>query len=185
MKQLINQKLNRLFKLSTLLSLGILTTISGCGGGGGDDASTAAVTPPVTPPPVTPPPTTTPDPEPDPEPTAEPTSLDDLIVAPDNPMASVFQLDVDISLTTSKRAYFSLCDDYSDNNNLGQSSYTVNFESCLYRGPLDSGKLNTDITIANHNGELIAVVWFYDGSQPSYKLWQYDPELEQQKLTVN
>ena len=183
MKPLINQKLNRFFKLSTLLSLGIITSISGCGGG--DDASTTAatVTPPVTPPPVTPPPATTPDPEPDPTP--EPTSLDDLIVDPDNPMASVFQLDVSISLTISKRAYFSLCDDYSANNVLGQSSYTVNFESCLYRGPLDSGKLNTDITIANHNGELIAVVWSYDGSQPSYQLWQYDPKLEQQKLTVN
>ncbi|MBW8184254.1 hypothetical protein [Shewanella nanhaiensis] len=166
----------------TCLLVLLFASITACGGGGGGDegsepaAATGAVTPTTTTPP-----TTTPTPDPDPEPAPEPTSLDDLVVAADNAMQAVFQLMISIDINSNKRAYFSLCDDYSVSN----MSYEVNFESCRYRGPLIDGQLNADIKVANHNGQMLAVLWFYDGSEPSYQLWQYDAELEQQQLTLN
>lgn len=167
----------------TCLLVLLFASITACGGGGGGDESSApaATTGTVTPPPTTTPPTTTPTPDPDPDPIPDPTSLDDLIVAADNAMQAVFQLMISIDINSSKRAYFSLCDDYSGNN----MNYEVNFESCRYRGSLIDGQLDADIKVANHNGQMLAVLWFYDGSAPSYQLWQYDPELDQQQLTVN
>lgn len=164
-----------------LLAL-LLTLITACGGGGEGGSETVSVPTTVTPPTATPPTTTpTPDPAPEPEPVPEPTSMDDLIVAANNTMQAAFQLAISIDTNSPKRSYFSLCDDFSGSGN----NYTVNFESCLYRGPLTSGKLDTDLKIANHNGQLLAVLWFYDGSSPTFKLWQYDTNLEQQSLALN
>ncbi len=164
----------------------IAILVSACGGGGDDGAETTStptsVTPTTdttTPTTTTPPETTTPDPEPEPIP--DPTSLDDLIVDADNTMQAAFQLAVSIDLDSIRRAYFSLCDEFSGSNN----DYTVNFESCQYRGPTASGKLSTDLKIANHNEQLIAVLWFYDGTAPKYQIWQYDNQAQDQQLTLN
>lgn len=171
---------------SPLLVIAIVgTLVTACGGGGGDDgaevtnvpASTTPTTDTTT---TTPPPvTTTPAPEPDPIP--EPTSLDDLIVDADNTMQAAFELIIAIDIGSMKRAYFSLCDEFSG----GDNNYRVNFESCLYRGPTSNGKLNTDLKIANHNGQLIAVLWYYDGTAPKYQIWQFDDQTQEQRLTLN
>lgn len=173
---------SRVSSRQLLLAL-LLTLTMACGGGGGEGGSeTVSVPTTVTPPTATPPTKTpTPDPDPEPVPVPEPTSMDDLIVAADNAMQAAFQLAISVDTNSPKRSYFSLCDDFSGSG----SNYTVNFESCLYRGPLTSGKLDTDLKIANHNGQLLAVLWFYDGSSPTFKLWQYDTNLEQQSLVLN
>lgn len=144
--------------------------ISACGGG--SDSSENNSTPSVV--------TTTP-PTQELEILISPTSLDDLVVNSDNKMQAAFELMVALDIHSQKRGYFSLCDDYSNDNN----SYAVNFESCLYRGPLVNGKLDTNLKVANHNGELLAVIWFYDDTSPQFQLWQYDTDLEQQLLVVN
>ena len=126
--------------------------IYGCGGGDDEESAYVPPTPEVTPPPVS----------------EDPTSLDDLIVAPENKLDSIYMLNIDIDLSLEQRAYFSLCDDFSPQ----QDSYTVNYDSCLFRGPLDQGYLNTDIKTANHQTSLIGVVWFYDGQDPVYQTWQ-------------
>jgi len=189
MKQSINRhsmiELCRNIFTSRLLVIAIMSTAVSACGGGGDEAEITSIPTSVTPvadtttTTTTPPATTTPDPEP--EPAAAPTSLDDLIVDADNEMQAAFQLAVSIDLDSTRRAYFSLCDEFSDSNN----KYTVNFESCQYRGPTESGKLNTHLKIANHNEQLIAVLWFYDGAAPKYQLWQYDDQAQEQRLWLN
>ena len=171
-----------------------MTLISACGGGSSDNATTPTQEP-ETPNVVT---TTTQETETETETPsvvttiastqeskiellASPTSLDDLIVTPDNEMQAAFELIISLDINSLKRTYFSLCDDYSGSNN----SYTVNFNSCIYRGPLTNGKLDTNIKVANHNNELLAVLWFYDGTLPQFQLWQYDSQLVQQLLKVN
>ncbi|ABV35978.1 putative lipoprotein [Shewanella sediminis HAW-EB3] len=195
MKSIIKQRITRhsmsrlcrtIFTSPVLVITIISILLSGCGGGG-DDGATEITSPPtsVTPtadtttPTTTPPETTTPDP--DPEPIPDPTSMDDLIVDANNTMQAAFQLAVSIEMDSTKRAYFSLCDEFSGSNN----NYRVNFESCQYRGPTANGKLDTDLKIANHNGQLIAVLWFYDGTAPHYQIWQYDDQAQDQRLTLN
>ncbi len=187
MKQSIT-KLCRTIFISPILVITIISTLlSGCGGGGDDGAGTTNAPTGVTPttdtttPTTTPPETTTPDPDPNPEPIPDPTSLDDLIVDADNAMQATFELTIAIDIDSQKRAYFSLCDEFSGSNN----DYRVNFESCQYRGPTVNGKLDTDLKIANHNGQLIAVLWFYDGTAPKYQIWQYDDQAQDQRLTLN
>lgn len=173
-----------IFTSPILVTTIVAILVSACGGdddGVGTTSAPTSVTPTAdtTTPTTTPPETTTPDP--DPEPIPDPTSLDDLIVDADNTMQAVFQLAVSINLNSTRRAYFSLCDEFSGSNN----NYRVNFESCQYRGPTASGKLDTELKIANHNGQLIAVLWFYDGTAPKYQIWQYDDQAQDQRLTLN
>jgi len=188
MKQSINRhsmiELCRNIFTSRLMVIAIMSTAVSACGGGGDEAEITSTPTSVTPAAdttttTTPPVTTTPEPEP--ESVADPTSLDDLIVDDDNQMQAAFQLAVSIDLDSTRRAYFSLCDEFSGSNN----KYTVNFESCQYRGPTESGKLNTHLKIANHNEQLIAVLWFYDGAAPKYQLWQYDDQAQEQRLWLN
>ncbi|WP_245335222.1 hypothetical protein [Shewanella sp. WXL01] len=184
--------------LPSLLAISVISLLSACGGGGGGGESPAPVantptstgdtdtggtgdtdtggtdegddqTPPEEP--------TPPEEE---EPTPDPTSLDDLVVDADFEMQAVFELEVQVALTNGKRGYFSLCDDFTQGANI-----TVNYESCLLRGPLDNGQLNDTLKVANHQASLMAVVWFYDGSEPQYQSWQYDSQVEQQQLTFN
>ncbi|WP_285164013.1 hypothetical protein [Shewanella goraebulensis] len=169
----------------------MLTQLTACGGGGGDDSSpepaaaTPAVTTPTTPAtpttPTTPETPTDPDPETPEEPAPTPTSIDDLVVDADFDLQAAFTLGVDVALESTQRGYFSLCDQYEQNG----AQVTVNFESCLLRGALDEGNLNDELLVANHQQNLIAVVWFYDGSDPVYQMWTYDMEAEEQKLTIN
>lgn len=146
--------------------------VTACGGGGGDDAA------PETPAPVETATTTTEDPNPDPTP--DPTSLDDLVVDADNKLESAYLLTINVDRDNTERGYFSLCDDYQAQGN----GYSVNFDSCLFRGPLNQGKLNKDVKVANHESQLIAVIWFYEGQAPQYSEWQYRQDVDAQVLTM-
>ncbi|MCK8043450.1 hypothetical protein MSG37_01000 [Shewanella sp. 1CM18E] len=150
--------------------------MTACGGGGDDGAPATPVT--SAPAATTPPPATT---TPDPDPAPDPTSLDDLVVDADNKLQSAYTLTVDVNKGNSNRGYFSLCDDYQANG----GGYNVNFNSCLFRGPLTDGKLSKDVKVANHESQLIAVIWFYDGQAPQYTEWQYKQDAETQILTMN
>lgn len=146
-----------------ILALAGLLTACGGGGGGGSSPATggqSAV-------------------QASPQETPVSTSLDDLVVDPGFNLQATFTLDVDVQLNQSKRAYFSLCDQYRQSD----SGISVDFESCLFRGALDAGALSQSLQVANHSRELMAVIWFYDGSAPIYQQWQYaDAETDQQLL---
>ncbi|WP_082972353.1 hypothetical protein [Shewanella sp. UCD-FRSSP16_17] len=171
----------------TVAATMLLTLLTACGGGGGgDDSSPApvAATPATTTTTTTQTTPTTPetptDPETPEEPTIPATSIDDLIVDADFDLQAAFNLDIDVALESTQRGYFSLCDQYEQNG----AQVTVNFESCLLRGALDEGSLNEALLVANHQQNLVAVVWFYDGSDPIYQMWSYDIEAEEQTLTI-
>ena len=153
-----------------------LLALTACGGGGdGDGASPApaAVTPTTT--------TTTTTTTTDADPTPAPTSLDDLVVDADNALEASYLLTINVDKSSQSRGYFSLCDDYTAQG----GSYNVNFDSCLFRGPLSDGKLSKELKIANHESQLIAVIWFYEGQNPQYVEWSYLTDSESQILTMN
>ncbi len=164
-------------RFGLIIAFTLAGLLVGCGGGGDDGGDTVAapVTTPTTPTTPTPPAT------PDPDPVPTPTSLDDLVIAADNIIESSYMLDINVAMNDQQRAYFSLCGDYQTSGN----SYKVNYNSCLFRGPLDEGNLSANIKVANHQSELMVVIWHYDGSAPSYQIWQYDAALDQQSLSVN
>ncbi|ACJ28195.1 Lipoprotein, putative [Shewanella piezotolerans WP3] len=149
-----------------------LLALTACGGGGdGDSASPAPAA-------VTPTTTTTTTEE---DPTPAPTSLDDLVVDADNALEASYLLTINVEKSSQSRGYFSLCDDYTAQG----GSYNINFDSCLFRGPLSDGKLSKELKIANHESQLIAVIWFYEGQNPQYVEWSYMADSESQILTMN
>jgi len=145
-------------RLLLLLTLGSILTA--CGGGGGS-SQPATQTDAVA--------------------TALSSSLDDLVVAPTFNLQATFTLTVDIELDQNTRGYFSLCDPYDQS----KSPVRVNFESCLLRGPLVAGQLKESLQVANHVRELMAVIWFYDGSDPIYQRWQQASADTAQELRIN
>lgn len=168
-----------------VLAISIMLQLSACGGGGGGDegAPAAQVTPPATTPPTTTPtaPAPTPPTPPVVEPVPDPTSLDDLVVDPDFDLQAAFTLSINVDIASGKRGYFSLCDKFEQQ---GQT-ISVNYESCLLRGALDNGQLTESLLVANHQRDLMAVVWFYDGNQPHYVHWQYALNASEQQLVIN
>ena len=103
------------------------------------------------------------------------------MVDADFDLQAAFNLAISVGLDSTKRGYFSLCDQYEQNG----AEITVNFESCLLRGALNEGSLGEDLLVANHQQHLVAVVWFYNGSDPIYQMWSYDMEADEQTLTIN
>ncbi|GIU09565.1 MULTISPECIES: hypothetical protein [unclassified Shewanella] len=171
---------NEKFMSSHFVLLSIIAVfISACGGGGDDAADTPAPiqtpTETTTSTDTTTTTTTTDDPAPD------PTSLDDLVVDADNKLESAYLLTIDVDRVSTERGYFSLCDDYQAQGD----GYSVNFNSCLFRGPLTQGKLSKEVKVANHESQLIAVIWFYEGQAPQFIEWSYLQDVESQVLTMN
>ncbi|MCL1145403.1 hypothetical protein L2747_05140 [Shewanella marinintestina] len=171
----MNIQINTLFNRPVSLMVCCAFLLTACGGGGDDDGGAPSTPAPVTT--TTPPTTTTPAPDPAPD----PTSLDDLIVDADNKLQSAYTLQIDVDKGNTNRGYFSLCDDYQANG----TGYKVNFNSCLFRGPLTDGKLAKQVKVANHASQLIAVIWFYDGQAPQFVEWRYLQDADSQVLTMN
>ncbi|MDA0148058.1 hypothetical protein [Vibrio sp. LaRot3] len=92
-------------------------------------------------------------------------TVQDLAIDPENKLESVYQVDisVDISSTSTERAFISVCDNSEANGDISQ----VDFEMCLLKSSLTQGKGSFDLRVANHCEELIAVIWIMEqGRQP-------------------
>lgn len=107
--------------------------------------------------------------------------IEDIIIADHNVLSSTYMLNIHINVMSGKRIYFSLCDDYTVNN---EGEIHVNYGSCLYRGSLLDGRLITEIKVANHNTKLIAAIWFYDDTATYYQIWKKSIAIEQ-SLTID
>lgn len=165
----------------------IVLCLIGCGGGSGDEATDSTVVA-ITQPETNTPDTTTPEtdtPETDDNDDTEtqpiPTSIDDLVVAATNGLTPSFVLRVDVT-SAPERGYFSLCNAYQQTSS---QAYQVDYQSCLLRAPLNQGALYRELQVANHHQQLIAVIWRYDGSAPTYQTWQYDDNTSRQSLNMN
>jgi hypothetical protein len=165
-------QLQKILKFSCVVSF--ITTLIACGGGSGsatdneqvsstESESTETQVAPVTQ---------------TPSPIAS-SSDSQLDIDPRFNLRSTYQLEVDVDLDLNQRAYFSLCEDTG-----GDSAYEINYEDCLIRAALSQGKLIQTIKVANHQSELVAAIWFYDGKEPLLYKWQASAE-EEQSLSIN
>lgn len=100
-------------------------------------------------------------------PIATVTSTSDL-VAPDgfdyNPIESR-SLNVDISAHSQQRAYLSVYRHYFEVD----GKKIPDYGSRIAAVQLDSGKASIDLSIADSEDDLLAEIWFYDGSDPLQK----------------
>lgn len=97
----------------------------------------------------------------------------DIAVPNDFPLNSerLLTFTVKLSEADSQAAYISLCSDYSY---LSDSSYRINYDSCLLRTSLDSHIYETAVSVTNDTTGLVAALWFLDKSKaPLIKDWRF------------
>jgi hypothetical protein len=182
-------------KLYIFVLLSIFLTACGGGGGGGGEGGAKNVT--AVPPPV--PALPTPEPSlPEPalpvpsQPTVTEFSLKESepreeglliqseakssreIVVPDgftlNSERS-FNLRIALSENDTQAAYLSICSDYEQHSD---SSYSINYDSCLLRASLNDSTYEAIITVTNDTTGLVAAIWFMDeNKEPIITDWTF------------
>ncbi|WP_111978083.1 hypothetical protein [Algibacillus agarilyticus] len=100
------------------------------------------------------------------------TRIEDINVEPNNTLSATFELTVSIS-GVSDKVYVSLCDEFTEQ----QNTYSVQYDSCLFRTPVSSSSYSRTLKIANHNTDLVLAVWHYDGRAPQFIRWIKSNEL--------
>lgn len=82
-----------------------------------------------------------------------------------------FNLRINRSEDDNQAAYLSLCSDYKQHSN---GSYSINYESCLLRTPLNEINYEAVITVTNDTKALVAALWFMDGTKdPIITNWRF------------
>ncbi len=119
----------------------VIILLNGCGGGGSGGGSTSAS--PSTP-------------------AASSESIYDLVIAAENSLEAVYtlNLDIDVSAISTQKSVVSICD---DSNSQGEYR-EINYQTCLYQASFQDGEKALQLRIPNHVQNLIAVIWFLDGS---------------------
>ncbi|MBB1313601.1 MULTISPECIES: hypothetical protein [Aliivibrio] len=138
----ITNKVNRLFLIFILSLLAACNSESGGSGGqGGTNPSGSS-------------------PSETPTPSTSPMSVFDLEIGAENSLHSVYNLDidVDISETSTKRAFISICDNSIAKGDLSK----VDFDMCLLKGNLNEGVGEFELRVANHCEELITIIWIME-----------------------
>ncbi|WP_260259494.1 hypothetical protein [Vibrio intestinalis] len=152
---------NALTAIKYYFYLLLTALLIGCGGGGGGGSNggsggSGSTTPPAT---------------------TNTLTVQDLAIDPDNKLESVYQvdIDVDISATSTQRAFISVCDNSDAKGDISQ----VDFDMCLLKSSLTQGKGSFDLRVANHCEELIAVIWIMEqGRQPMTYTLSHDNQRE-------
>lgn len=127
-----------------------LLLLGGCGGGGGgDEGSTGGSSGS----------TSTPSgdgssAESTTTPSSQSTSITDLQIDHDNSLASVYEVDIDVSLPhlSASQVYVSICD------NSGGGYDNIDYDQCMVKAQLNSGYGSYQLSVPNHCESLIAVV---------------------------
>ena len=89
-------------------------------------------------------------------------------------LTSTYELTLDVNTGHSQRSFLSLC-----NGEGVETAMDVNYEDCLVRSALLRGQLNQTIKVANHLTNLVAAIWFYDGTEPILVNFSASAEQEQ------
>ena len=177
----------------TIFFLGMVATVSACGGGGGGDGgetaspvintsvtptNTTATVAPATP--IGTESTTNPETEVTaPEPPQKAVKTSDLIASNSFDFTSSYTVSVDVRLSGTEPRYLNICREYTD---LG-SGIEVNYGSCLLQTALAGGAFEGDITVTNDIKNLVIAIWDFTGSNPEYRFW--DRELNGDKILIN
>ncbi|WP_299003473.1 hypothetical protein [uncultured Shewanella sp.] len=110
------------------------------------------------------------------------TSLSELVVDSSNELLSEYTLFVGIDTGNTDRAYVSICEEFVTKD---EGGYKVDYDTCLLRGPLNEGVLAANLVLGSAQQELIVAIWTFDGSQPTYHVWNYDENSSNQSLMIN
>ncbi|WP_047047898.1 hypothetical protein [Vibrio mexicanus] len=149
-------------KIITLVLIGALT---GCGGGGGDEGGSAGDSGSTgdggTPTPVS----SGSDVAAVSETEVELRTMSELSI-PDgfsfNPVMG-HKFDVDLSSLSTDRAYISIYSEFTQNSD---GTYTPNYNSRVTSSSLSAGVASLDFCISEAQEQVLAEVWYYDGSEP-------------------
>lgn len=122
-----------MLNIKYLTSALVILFTMGCGGGDGGGSSSAST------------------------PSVEPLTIDKLEVSYDNNLASTYNLNVSVELPalSNGTTFISICDNSSAAGDLAK----IDYNQCLIKSSLNGGMASYQLTVANHNSELIAVVW--------------------------
>lgn len=103
---------------------------------------------------------------------------EDLVVSEEFDFTTDVGLAIDILLDgLDKRAYINVCERPQEG--------TVNYDSCVYRGPLLQTGVLESVTLSRSDIQLLAEVWFYDGTtEPLYFFWEFDEGRDDQTFMV-
>ncbi|MDP2484924.1 hypothetical protein [Pseudoalteromonas marina] len=146
-----------------LLILSLSIGLTACGGGGSEETKAPAV--------ATVSSTSTP--------ANNPTGINAITVDNEFNLSTKYSLDVDVDLGMGDvRAYLNVCQKKV-------ASQRADYNNCIYRGPLSTTALDTQLVLSNQDIELIAEIWFYDEStEPLLFTWQYEPAQAQQQFVI-
>lgn len=113
-----------------------------------------------------------------------PTHTGEMDVPEDFLFPTSFQLsiEVDVSNRLPGRSYFQVCSRFEKTS---ESSYVIDYGSCLLRGPIIDGKLNHTVNVANHMDQLIVeLLQFDETTHPEYHLFETAELRESSTLQV-
>lgn len=130
----------------------VLLALAACGGGDGSDGDSSNEGS-STPPPVA-------FGESD-----EVPSMHDLVVPQDFDYSPVKSgtLSVDISSFSTQRAHLSLYKQFEEDSS---GNYKASYSSKVASIPLQDGKADFEFNVSDSQGDLLAEIWFYDGTKP-------------------
>ncbi|EDP60711.1 hypothetical protein [Vibrio sp. AND4] len=129
----------------------VLLALAACGGGDSSDGGSGNEdysTPPVT--------VVKPD---------ETPSTQDLVVPEGFDYSPVKSgtLSVDISSFSTQRAHLSLYKQFEEDSS---GNYKASYSSKVASIPLQDGKADFEFNVSDSQGDLLAEIWFYDGTEP-------------------
>ena len=92
-------------------------------------------------------------------------SMHDLVVPQDFDYSPVKSgtLSVDISSFSTQRAHLSLYKQFEEDSS---GNYKASYSSKVASIPLQDGKADFEFNVSDSQGDLLAEIWFYDGTKP-------------------
>ncbi len=86
--------------------------------------------------------------------------------------ATAYQLNFSVSLAqrSAERVFITLCPEYIQSG----ATYAVDYDSCILKVSVSDGFFADTLSLTNDKQTLLAVLWFFDGSEPAYFTWNKD-----------
>lgn len=108
------------------------------------------------------------------DPNKDVSSAAELVVPKEFKFSSSYELPVDVNIsgTTTERAFLSICPNYTAKNGGG---FDIDYQNCLIRTPFSNGTYTGNLTVTNDKTKLIAAIWFFGtGRDAMFSEWSKD-----------